>query len=67
MQTEENRKAVSALTEREAAPVLNVSVRTLQQWRLRGTGPAYCKLGRSVRYMLQDLHDYLEQGRVSTC
>lgn len=40
----------SALNENHAALVLGVSVRTLQAWRVRGGGPRYTKIGRSVRY-----------------
>lgn len=36
--------------ERDAAAYLDVSHRTLQAWRLRGGGPEFVKLGRSVRY-----------------
>lgn len=39
------------LTEMEVANLLSVSPRTLQQWRSRGEGPPFLKLGhRSVRY-----------------
>jgi predicted DNA-binding transcriptional regulator AlpA len=37
-------------TEHEEAARLGISVRTLQSWRAKGTGPAYLKLGRAVRY-----------------
>ena len=40
----------SLLDEKQAAEKLSLSVRTLQQWRVRGTGPAYLKLGNAVRY-----------------
>lgn len=40
---------------------------TLEIWRVQGTGPAYKKLGRLVRYSLEDLDAYLEaQTRQST-
>lgn len=43
----------------EAAKYLGVSVATLAQWRWRGTGPKYCKLGDSprahTRYRREDL------------
>lgn len=42
----------------KAARILRISVGTLRQWRLRGTGPAYYKIGRTVRYKLSDLRDY---------
>jgi len=38
------------LDEGEAAQFLRVSIRTLQSWRVSGRGPAFIKLGRSVRY-----------------
>ena len=39
------------LTEFPAAEVLNLSIRTLQAWRLRGGGPLFVRLsGRAVRY-----------------
>ncbi|WP_296700934.1 helix-turn-helix transcriptional regulator [Thiocapsa sp. UBA6158] len=47
------------LTEREAAAELGISFRTLQQWRVRGTGPAFLKLGRAVRYDILALEDWL--------
>lgn len=48
------------LTERQAAGFLNLSVRTLQGWRLRGGGPVYVKCGRAVRYRRQDLRAYVD-------
>lgn len=38
------------LDESETARILGVSIRTLQAWRCDGAGPAFIKLGRSVRY-----------------
>ncbi|GGA69080.1 hypothetical protein GCM10011521_04110 [Arenimonas soli] len=53
------------LSEREAAAYLGVrSERTLQDWRQRGVGPAYAKLGRRVLYSVADLDDYWAAGRV---
>jgi hypothetical protein len=45
----------AALNENQAAEFLGLSVRTLQTWRVRGGGPVYCKIGRSVRYQRTDL------------
>ncbi len=44
-------------TER-AARVLRVSASTMRQWRTRGIGPAYYKIGRTVRYKVADLREY---------
>ena len=53
--------------EREAAAFLAVSPRTLQGWRSKGGGPAFIKMGRSVRYRASDLDDFLNGGiRTST-
>lgn len=38
------------LTEAQAAHLLCLKPRTLQMWRLRGTGPACIKVGSAVRY-----------------
>ncbi len=43
------------LSEKEAATLLGLSVRTLQAWRQRGTGPIFLKLGRRVVYTACDL------------
>lgn len=37
-------------TEQQEAARTGFSVRTLQAWRVRGDGPPYLKVGRSVRY-----------------
>ena len=42
-------------TEREAARFLNLSHRTLQDWRVTGRGPAFIRLESAVRYRAADL------------
>jgi predicted DNA-binding transcriptional regulator AlpA len=55
------------LTEQEAAKVLHISTKSLQGWRYRGGGPRFVKLGRSVRYAMSDLEEYvLAAQRTST-
>ncbi len=49
-------------TEKEAADYSNFSVRTLQKWRVVGGGPKFLKVGRSVRYRLEDLDAFLDAG-----
>jgi hypothetical protein len=51
-------------TEQQAALFLGneeepFAVRTLQRWRLTGYGPAYLKIGKSVRYRQSELNGYL--------
>jgi excisionase family DNA binding protein len=46
---------VGYLTTGQLAERTGIPAETLRQWRRRGTGPAYLKLGRSIRYRLADL------------
>lgn len=50
------------LTESELAERLNISIRTLQSQRIRGNGIPYVKIGRSVRYQLDVVMEYLNQN-----
>jgi hypothetical protein len=43
-----------------AAAFLGVAPRTLEDWRYRGGGPLFRKLGRMVRYTLLDLVAFAE-------
>lgn len=50
------------LRESEAAKVLGVSSRTLSNWRCRGGGPDYVKMGsKAVRYRLDDLNEFVDE------
>ena len=40
----------SLITAPVLASLLESTERTLSEWRIRGTGPAYIRVGRSVRY-----------------
>ena len=49
------------LDEREAAAILSASVQTLRNWRWRGEGPRFRKIGlRMVRYSRADLQTFIE-------
>lgn len=56
----------NAVTEKEAAIVLGLSVKTLQAWRWRKRGPAYHKYegSNSVRYLPSDLEKFKNRSRV---
>jgi hypothetical protein len=56
---------VRYLNDVEAAKIADLSPQTLRNWRLQGRGPAYVKLGRAVRYSLNDLISWLEGRRVN--
>jgi hypothetical protein len=46
-------------TEPEAAEILRQAPATLRNGRSKGTGPAFVKLGGSIRYTEQSLIDYI--------
>ena len=56
------------LTTVEVANRLGISRRTLEDWRLRGSGPIYRKLGNHlVRYSPADLDSFIASGaRINT-
>ena len=60
--------SIRFMTARQCAQLIGVSVGTLARWRGVGKGPNYCKLGNSIRYMLEDVikwaHDNDEQSTV---
>ena len=47
------------LTQERLAEKLDQSERTLERWRVEGTGPAFVKAGRRVLYCSQDVEDWL--------
>ncbi len=47
------------LTEMELEAEDGFNHRTLQAWRVRGGGPKYLKIGRSVRYRRKDIEAWL--------
>lgn len=67
---EKNQLAPCALTENEAARYIGMSVPFLRQSRMDGpregrtSGPPYMKIGRSVRYLLEDLDNWLLEHRI---
>ena len=50
------------LRTQEAARILGLSPRTLEQHRTYGTGPRYSKLGGRVVYSLDDLQEWANRG-----
>jgi excisionase family DNA binding protein len=51
--------ATPLLSEHDAAKRLNLSVKTLRRWRSEGSGLAFRKLGRAVRYSESDLAEFI--------
>lgn len=52
------------LDERAAAQTLGCSTALLRKMRLFKTGPAYCKIGRLVRYAPHELQAYIAANRI---
>ena len=48
------------LTEFEVQDQFGLRVGTLRQWRFKGGGPRYLKIGRSCRYTAEDITAFLE-------
>ena len=55
---------LQAVDERETARITGRAVQSLRNDRHMGRGIPYCKLGRSVRYLLTDIQNYLSQNRI---
>ena len=45
-------------TEIELADRWNLSVKSLQSWRVKGDGPRFRKFGNRVRYALADVREF---------
>jgi hypothetical protein len=51
------------INEHAAAGWLGLKVSTLRRWRWSGDGPAFVKIGASVRYDPADLAAFINAGR----
>lgn len=58
-------RSLPRLNEKQLADRWGVSVRTLQAARVKGSGVPFVRIGRSVRYRLEDVLAY-EQARLRT-
>lgn len=55
------------VTETEAAEILGVAKRTLQDWRFRGRGPRFLSYSsRAVRYRVADLEAFMDAAARSS-
>lgn len=48
-------------TPKETADIIRTPERTLERWRLNGSGPAFTKVGRRIYYRESSLRSYLER------
>lgn len=54
-----------AVTEKDAAVFIGVSVKTLQTWRSRRMGPAYVRIApKCIRYRMADLEAFVDSHLV---
>ena len=54
------------ISEKQVSEITGRALSTLRNDRSRRTGIPYCKLGRSVRYKLQDVLDFVESRKIRT-
>lgn len=54
------------LTEVQAAEFLNLSVRTLQSWRVSGSKIPFVRCGRAIRYRFSDLVSWIKANTVTS-
>lgn len=53
------------ITEKQVAAMMGISLSKLQKDRFYGRGIPYSKMGRSVRYALPDVQQYMESCRIT--
>ena len=58
------KKEIRLLNDGKAADVLDTQIQTLRNWRCQLKGPPYIKIGRNVRYRLEDLIKFMEDNRI---
>jgi excisionase family DNA binding protein len=49
------------LNKKQVAELLNISVKTLDLWVSKGTGPRYLKIGRMVRFTPAEVENFIQQ------
>ena len=55
------------LTQKQLSEHLGgVSIRTLERWRVQGQGPKFVKVGRSVRYDIDDVKAWLDGQKLQS-
>lgn len=60
-ETTEAPAVAGALTTPEAARYLSLAPQTLRNWRLKGEGPPFCRVGQKrIVYRITDLDAFLE-------
>lgn len=55
-----NMEQQTHLTPAQLAERIQIEVRTLEAWRYRRVGPPFVRVGRTVRYPINELEKWLE-------
>lgn len=63
MPTAIRQQGIELLRPTQVAMELGVSIHTLREWRCRGTGPRFVRMGRFVRYLRKDINAWIERSR----
>lgn len=61
---EDEQKTEKYLTATQAADFTGLAAQTLANKRFKGLPPAYCKIGRAIRYSTSDLIKFMESCKV---
>jgi predicted DNA-binding transcriptional regulator AlpA len=54
------------LTEKQVSEITKMALPTLRNWRAKGKGFRYAKVGKSVRYAADDIQQYMAAHNVRT-
>ena len=57
---------IKYITEKEVSEITGRALSTLRNERFLGKGIPYIKIGKSVRYRLDDVIEYMEERRIVT-
>ena len=52
------------LNEKQVSAITGLALPTLRNQRFQRRGVQYCKVGRSIRYNLQDVTTYMEEHKI---
>lgn len=50
----------------QVAARLGLNPNTLANWRVRGLGPRFCRVGRAIRYDPADVEAWIEHQKVQS-
>jgi len=50
----------------KVSEITGIGVQTLRNYRHKGIGPSFIRIGRSIRYSIEDVMDYMNSRKVQT-